>query len=473
MRLGPGVQLQNRHLTEARLTLLAVAMLHPSFIDLPRSPKLAPRRPGSGRTSDWYHYYAGYAPTFVEDVLKPWLDAKQHKTVLDPWNGSGTTTAVAHAAGLSAVGFDLNPALVLVAIARVLGREVYASLDALTEELINDLPTMAVGELPDGHEPLANWFTPETSALLRRMERLIYRTFVHSAMDSMLAEVTEYSKVSSLAAYFYVILFDVGRQLFRSLMPSNPTWVPASVPPPSRVTTTDDHFLQRFRATQTAFQRHLDSAAPIGSAFDSSLVISAAPSTALPLDGETIDVTVTSPPYCTRIDYIAASRIELAIMGFADSEITNLRKRMIGTPITDRQSTAVVAKSVASRQALVFLDAVKKHPSKASSTYYYRCFVRYFVEMQASVSELYRVTRPHGALVMVVQDSFYKEIHNNLAAIIEELSISCGWSVAQRVHFPLRRTRAIVNPGSRKYRTTFGAVETVLSLVKQKTGIIS
>ncbi len=444
-------------------------MWQPNLVDLPRSPKLSPRRPGTGRANDWYHYYAGYAPTFVEDVLKPWKDRKGGSVaVLDPWNGSGTTTTVAHAAGMSAIGFDLNPAMVLVAMGRVLGREVLGSLDALTEELIHDLPLTPLAQLPGGHEPLANWFDSGSSTLLRRMERLIHRTLVHPSSESSFAEMTDYSGVSSLAAYFYVVLFDVCRQLFRSLMPSNPTWVPVSVPSHLRISTTAGDFVRRFRATQADFHTHLDKTATAGISLGSPVSVIAAPSTALPLDAESVDVTITSPPYCTRIDYVAASRIELAVLGLHESAIDRLRRGMIGTPITTRRSTSLVAKSIASPRASQFLSAVNRHPSKASSTYYYRYFVRYFIDMQASVAELYRVTRPQGWLVMVLQDSFYKEIHNNLAVSLEEIALACGWSVAQRANFPLSRTRAIVNPGSRKYRSTFGAVETVLTLAKSK-----
>ncbi|WP_410712175.1 DNA methyltransferase [Bradyrhizobium sp. BEA-2-5] len=41
------------------------------------------------------------------------------QVVLDPWNGSGTTTSVANGAGLTAVGIDINPAMAVVAKARL------------------------------------------------------------------------------------------------------------------------------------------------------------------------------------------------------------------------------------------------------------------------------------------------------------------------------------------------------------------
>jgi hypothetical protein len=49
---------------------------------------------------------AGYDPSFVTDVFQH-LDLDARATVMDPWNGAGTTTAVAAKAGRSSYGFAL------------------------------------------------------------------------------------------------------------------------------------------------------------------------------------------------------------------------------------------------------------------------------------------------------------------------------------------------------------------------------
>ena len=51
----------------------------------------------------WYRYYAGYSAGFVEQALKEF--AESAKLVLDPWNGTGTTTVVAASKKVPAVGF--------------------------------------------------------------------------------------------------------------------------------------------------------------------------------------------------------------------------------------------------------------------------------------------------------------------------------------------------------------------------------
>ena len=79
--------------------------------------------------ADWYPYYAGYAQGFVSDVLDL-LKITPGQTVLDPWNGSGTTTQVAMQKGIQAYGYDINPVMVTVANAKALSNITY---DALTD----------------------------------------------------------------------------------------------------------------------------------------------------------------------------------------------------------------------------------------------------------------------------------------------------------------------------------------------------
>src|SRR5207253_1826268 len=97
---------------------------------------LVPSNP-KRRVSDdqrWFDYYAGYADIFVEEVISAL--AGHATTVLDPWNGAGTTTANAAKAGLRAVGLDANPAAVVIAKARLVKSDVAASLLPLADDVL-------------------------------------------------------------------------------------------------------------------------------------------------------------------------------------------------------------------------------------------------------------------------------------------------------------------------------------------------
>src|SRR5690625_690814 len=53
----------------------------------------------------------------------------------------------------------------------------------------------------------------------------------------------------------------------------------------------------------------------------------------LPLQSQSIDSVITSPPYCTRIDYPIMTRLELALLHIVDEEFEQLRRQMIGAPL--------------------------------------------------------------------------------------------------------------------------------------------
>jgi DNA modification methylase len=67
----------------------------------------------------FFPYYAGYPELFARELLKS-ARLPHGAVVLDPWNGSGTTTYIATSLGLDSIGIDLNPVMIIVARARLL-----------------------------------------------------------------------------------------------------------------------------------------------------------------------------------------------------------------------------------------------------------------------------------------------------------------------------------------------------------------
>lgn len=73
---------------------------------------------------------------------------------------------------------------------------------------------------------------------------------------------------------------------------------------------------------------------------------------------------ITSPPYCTRIDYAIATVLELAILGFSsENYLTELRNKMIGTPTIIKEPIEI--KKEWGTFANTFLKLVAEHESKA------------------------------------------------------------------------------------------------------------
>ena len=56
----------------------------------------------------WLPYYAGFSEAFVHKALRE-LGIEGDQVVVDPMNGSGTTTVVTQQLGVLSIGVELNP----------------------------------------------------------------------------------------------------------------------------------------------------------------------------------------------------------------------------------------------------------------------------------------------------------------------------------------------------------------------------
>lgn len=366
--------------------------------------------------------------------------------MFDPWNGSGTTTTAAANAGLESIGHDLNPVMLVVAKARLLASSEAHSLRPLAKEILASARRCRP-ELQNS-DPLLYWFDVSTASLIRSLEYSIRRHLIGGPADP--AETVNLGKMSSMAATFYVALFSLTRRLLEVFGTSNPTWTRLPKENERLVSASHDDisegYLQNiFQMSESLLDRRTffvsDRREPNilmqDSAEDS-------------VGTGVVDMVLTSPPYCTRIDYSAATRIELAIL----SPLVNLRfedlgRRMLGS--TRVQTSVVPIDTRWGDTCNRFLSDVRSHPSKASSGYYLKTHIDYFDKMFRSLSRISSAMKPDGRIVLVVQDSYYKDVHNDVPKIISEMLAEFRFSLKRRDDFLQNRSISSINTKSRVY----------------------
>lgn len=429
-------------------------MFESMFIGSPKRNRLA-----QTGWEGFFPYYAGYPETFARDLLTS-ANLPSNALILDPWNGSGTTTYSAARLGLTSVGLDLNPVMIVVARARLLSPSEADSLEPLAEELTR-LARPSRSSAND--EPLRAWFTDETAARIRAMERSIGTHLLGGR--TLTAAGPNLDRISGLAATFYVALFTVCRDLCTPFRSSNPTWLKTATSNNDRLDITRKGLTKRLLAVVRSMANALDCRARQGAIEHGTSEIKLADTGTVALDSETVDFILTSPPYCTRIDYTAATRIELALMApLLRWKPADISRRMIGsTRVPERLID--ISMTWGSRCAN-FLDELRLHPSKASGGYYFKTHLDYFDKMGRSMERVASVLKPNGRAVLVVQDSYYKEIHNDLPSIIADIGEAHGLKLDRREDFHLRRSMSGINPHTRAYKRAPGAVEAVLCFNK-------
>ncbi len=359
----------------------------------------SPKRRGVSQKGweGFFPYYAGFPENFARSVIES-AELSSNALVFDPWNGSGTTTYAAAMMGLNARGFDINPVMVTVARARLLPQSEADSLEPLAKELTEKTQPSRLRLHND--DPLRVWFSDKTATGIRALERGVRRWLLGGM--TVTPSGPNLDKMSGLAATFYVALFAVCRELASPFRSTNPTWFRYRKDHEETIDVPYRQIAARFRASLRGM-----AAALTGDVQPCSLQIGAceiklANTTTACLEPECVDFVLTSPPYCTRIDYTAATRIELAVMApLVRQSAEDLSREMIGSTRVPKEPIEV-SRSWGPHCA-AFLDAIRSHSSKASAGYYHKTHLDYFHKMDRSMAMLASALKRMGKAVLVVQ----------------------------------------------------------------------
>ena len=422
----------------------------------------SPKR-NSRQQTGWegfFPYYAGFSESFACALLTS-AKLESGAIICDPWNGSGTTTYTASALSIASRGFDLNPVMLIVARARLLPPSEADSLEPLAEQVVKSFK-LGRRSLNDG-DPLTWWFGSKSAAAIRSIERAIRERLV-GAM-TLTPSGIHLERISGLAATFYVALFRVCRQFVRRFCSSNPTWLRRPRDQEGKIGVPCSDIVKKFLDNVKSMANALEARANLFQAERGTYEIGLADSATMALEPGSIDLVLTSPPYCTRIDYAAATRIELAVLApLVRATTEELGRNMIGsTRVPHREID--ISPSWGER-CRTFLEALRLHPSKASGGYYYRTHLDYFDKITRSISNISVGLKSNGSAVMVVQDSYYKDLHNDLPSIIVDIAQGRGLTLRRRQDFYLSRSMYRINPYSRRYNRPSGALEAVLCFQK-------
>lgn len=335
------------------------------------------------------------------------IEAPAGAVILDPWNGSGTTAAACASLGIACHGYDINPVMIHLGRARSASEEHFAEAREAIATVQAQMSASTTIELA------------ELGIALRAVVPL-----------------TAWARSTVIAA-----LFPFARAQMAAAKTKNPSWFKSGEKLNTSPIGVDEFFtnwhrlLGELHAWRTEGSTRLsadltielgDSRDPIG-------------------DGTKFDAVITSPPYLTRLDYVQATLPEYLLIKELDdvSDIKTLRNLMIGSPLT-RGHVIHEAETLPGPIKEV-ISAIARHGSKASSSYYYRFFAGYFVDLQASIENISNVLKPQADACIVVQSSHYKEIEVDLGGAIIALGEKFGLHHQLTCDFDAKRSMSEVN----------------------------
>ncbi len=271
--------------------------------------------------------------------------ARDRAVLVDPFCGSGTTLVEARAAGLRAVGTDLNPLAVLVAraktwtvparrraqlrdVAHRLSGEVLAAGKAARRAGAEAAPMRK----PAGFDPnarnrrLAAWFAPHVR---RELELIATRIDELRTSDAELADV--------LTACLSAILYKVSSRT----SDTDGTWVDRNVPRGASAR----HFIQRVELLLAG----LDDLAGAGGPPDVFELDARRLGEVVPDGGASM--VLTSPPYAGTYDYAEHQRLRFDFLGLRHreldaGEIGSRRSFLASSPAAQRAWHGALADSL-------------------------------------------------------------------------------------------------------------------------------
>lgn len=419
----------------------------------PSDPRIAvpsPKRSRRPRGAEaWYPYYAGYGESFVNGALDA-LKLEPESCVLDPWNGSGTTTRVVQRRGLRAIGVDINPIATIVASAKTASCADASHLRGLAEDVVAAARDAEVAK----SDPLLGWLSPRPAAFVRAAHGRILHLLATRPTGGVVDPLAE--TLPPLASFLTVCLLRAVRDCANPVTGSNPTWQREEA---RRVTTKllADAFLERV----TAFAQDLGTTEGDK---PPTIILGDARNLSWCADAS-VDAVVTSPPYCTRLDYVVSTSMELAVLGVARhaTAFHALRLRTTGTPLT-RQREIPDPPSAWGPMVTQVLGAIRDHSSPDSRSYYYKSYWQYFADICAALNELRRVLRDGGRALFVLQNSYYKDVEIDLPHLVVNMAQVLGFDTGIASSHPVRQVLTTMNSRSQKHRDAMNYREEVVAL---------
>ncbi|UUX91889.1 site-specific DNA-methyltransferase [Methanoplanus endosymbiosus] len=165
---------------------------------------------------------------------------------------------------------------------------------------------------------------------------------------------------------------------------------------------------------------------------------------------ESVDLIITSPPYCNRYDYTRTYALELTFLGIDDERIKNLRQQLLSCTVENKEKYDYFNKIYADnygqnllinaensfnsclplQEILKILEKLKNE-KKLNNNGIYRMIKNYFFEHSILISEFARILKPGGRIYYVNDNVRYAGVIIPVDLILSEFAEAAGLKVKE------------------------------------------
>jgi len=385
----------------------------------------------------WFKYKEGFSSTFVKYILNLFGTPGNGQTVLDPFAGIGTTVTASIQNGYNATGIELLPPGILATKARIAASRIIRNDFSNVLKSIENL-NFQKNNIPQKyffkHLTITKGaFSEETELAIANVQKFIeeqcnnleMKELLKFSVSSILEDVSFTRKDGQYLRWDYRSdrklkskfskgeIFDFKPRLIQKLKDIQQDISQVK----QKETNTTFHLIQG--SCLTKMQEIAD---------------------------ESIDLVITSPPYCNRYDYTRTYALELAFNGINDNEIKKLRQTLLSATVENKSKYNQLKKfyaeihksetftntfhSYINQLALQeVLENLRLHKNVLNNKNIPDMVANYFFEMNFVIRELARTLKKGGKIIMVNDNVRYNGDEIPVDLILSEFARESGLAI--------------------------------------------
>jgi hypothetical protein len=382
----------------------------------------------------WFKYKEAFSTEFVH-----WILTKFHPRtarapiVLDPFAGGGTTLHTAAKRGWQSIGIELLSPAVAAIRARTLAEQI--DVDRFNRA-VNHVAKIDWHRACEAHFYLSHLritqgaYAPETETALANYSSYVARIrdpntreLMRFAAMCVLEEVSYTRKDGQYLRWDSRSPRDLRSRFNKGVISDFPTAIARQL----QMMTAD---LARREVVQI-----------VPPLLEQGSLLQKLPA----LHARSVDLILTSPPYCNRYDYSRTYALELAYLGCTEEEISRLRQTLLSATVENKnkrnilrdmyaglnrsndfaQAERVFDAQAALHEALGHLNCARDR-DELNNANIPKMIANYFFEMNIVVREFARVLRKGGRVVMVNDNVQYHGEEIPVDLILSEFADTAG-----------------------------------------------
>lgn len=382
-------------------------------------------------THGFHKYPAKFIPHIPKWAITKYLNGDKDKLVLDPFCGSGTTLVESVLAGYNAIGVDIDPLSAMISKVKTTRVDDY-ELRKITSWLVLEIKAKRRGTFKPDCETIDHWFTKDAIKKLSTIRTLI---------NQIPERFGESKKVKDIQDLLLICFSSILRKTSNADNESQKTYVShTKKKEPEEVNKLFLSQLELFVDRATKFSAITNSKTK-----SKVIVSSSATSLERKINGQQIDLVITSPPYIKAIDYIYNQMVELFwigdLFGMQTQTKQNERKiRYIGNKQVSKAEfnnytpyNTILGINKLDKKLQEVYDIDKKNGHKHS----YVTF-KYFAEMEKHFAEIAKCLIKKTHYIMVVGDSNVSDVFFDTAEFLIGIAERNGFKITNKWGYKIK-----------------------------------